>query len=325
MSKIGLIPRLIKSIRMADSQADKKNILAEYKQEDQLKKILVVLYNPWIDLRMQNFKPKYMGKGFGMGMSRFMPLIADIISGNFDQREAEFACKMAMNHINSDDAEIFLGILHQDLGLGLEVETINQVWPGLIADYPLRLATAGKIDNFKDFPAAVQVLSQGFRINVIVNDGKVSFRDKAGGVIEHWDMYKAQFLNLAQGQNTVFDGHAVVANGNEIVETDNNTVLDAPVEDIRFMLWDVVRYDGFIQGEDTRIGYNWRYNGIEHMMMLAIEKNPQPCYDIVRAEMVGSQEQLIATVEKFGGQCVIKTMSSIWHQGPTTEEIIIQG
>lgn len=325
MSKIGLIPRLIKSIRQAESQLDKKNILLEYSQEDQLKKILMILYNPWIDLRMQDFKPKYMGKGFGMGMSRFMPLITDIISGDFDQREAEFACKMAMTHINSDDAEIFLGILHQDLGLGLEIETINQVWPGLIADYPIRLATPGDIGEYKNFPAAVQGLSQGLRINVIISDGEVSFRNKNGEVIEHWDMYKTQFLNLAQGQNTVFDGHAVVATGNEITETENAAVLQSDADNVKFMLWDVVRYDGFIQGIDTRIGYNWRYNGIEHMMILAMEKNPQPCYDIVKAEMVGSQEQLIATVEKYNGTCVIKPMDSIWQQGLTSEEIILQG
>lgn len=325
MSKVGLIPRVINEIKLAETQLGKKNILAKYSLEDTLKKILVVLYNPWIDLKLQDFQPKYMGKSFGMGMSRFMPLINDIISNKFDQREAEFACKMAMNHINTDDAEIFLGILRQDLGLGLEIETINQVWPGLIADYPLRLATPGNYADFTEFPAAVQPISQGLRVNIIVNEGEVSFRDKNGDVIEGWDMYSEQFLNLAQGQATVFDGHAVVAKDSEVSETDNEVVLQAPAEEIKFLLWDVIRYDGFIQGDDNRIGYNWRYNGIEHMMMLAIEKNPEPCYDLIKAEMVGSTEQLAATVAEFNNQCVIKTMSGTWSQGKTNQEIIFKG
>lgn len=325
MSKVGLIPRVINEVKSAETQLGKKNILAKYSQEDLLKKILVVLYNPWIDLKLQDFTSKYMGKSFGMGMSRFMPLIADIISNKFDQREADFACRMAMNHINTDDAEIFLGILRQDLGLGLEIETINQVWPKLIANYPLRLATSGDYTDFTEFPAAVQPISQGLRVNIIVNEGDVSFNDKNGNVIEGWDMHTQQFLNLAQGQATVFDGHAVVAKDSEVSETDNDVVLQAPAEEIKFLLWDVIRYDGFIQGADNRIGYNWRYNGIEHMMMLAIEKNPDPCYDLIKAEMVGSDEQLAATVAEFNNRCVIKTMAGTWSQGETNQEIIIEG
>lgn len=321
MSKVGLIPRIIENLRLAETQSDKQEILSKYHNEVQLKRILNVVYNPWIDLKLQNFEPKYMGKQFGMGMPQFMHVIEDIISGAFDQREAEFACRMAMNHINTDDAEVFLGVLRQDLGLGLEIETINTVWPGLIADYPIRLATVGDIKDFDRFPAAVQPLSQGLRVNVIVNDGSVSFRTKTGEVIESWDQYAAQFSNLAQGQNIVFDGHAVVADGTQITETDNQQVLEADPAAIRFVLWDAVRYDGFIQGSDTRIGYNWRYNGIEHMMMLAVEKNPQPCYDLLRAEMVGSQEQLNLTVARYTA-CVIKPMDSIWSQGKTLEEII---
>lgn len=325
MSKVGLIPRLINDIKSAKTQLDKKNILAKYSQEDILKKILVILYNPWINLKLQDFTPKYMGKSFGMGMSRFMPLIDDIISEKFDQREAEFACRMAMNHINTDDAEIYLGVLRQDLGLGLEIETINQVWPGLIADYPLRLASTGKYSDFTEFPAAVQKLSQGLRVNIIVNDGEVSFRNKSGDIIEGWNCWSEQFLNLSQGNNTVFDGHAMVVDGTTVVETENDAVLAADAENIRFMLWDVIRYDGFVKGDDNRIGYNWRYNGIQHMMLLAIEHNPNPCYDLLSAEMVGSQEQLAATVAKFENKCVIKTMAGTWSQGETKQEIIVKG
>jgi hypothetical protein len=322
MSKVGLILRVIENIRKLETQSDKREILNKYHNEVQLSRILNILYNPWIDLKLQEFQPKYMGKQFGMGMPQFMHVIDDIISGSFDQREAEFACRMAMNHINTDDAEIFLGILRQDLGLGLEIETINSVWPGLIADYPIRLATVGNADNFDRFPAAVQPLSQGLRVNIIVHDGTVSFRNKSGEVIENWGQYTEQFLNLAQGQNTVLDGHAVVASGTEIVSTDNDVVLSADPDIVRFILWDAVRYDGFIQGKDTRIGYNWRYNGVEHMMLLAREKNTNPCYDLLRAEMVGSHQQLMQTIKKHSA-CVIKPMNSIWQQGKTSEESII--
>jgi hypothetical protein len=324
MSKTGLLLAIINNIRAADTQDGKLAILTKYANEVQLRRILNIVYNPWIDLKLQKFETKHMGKRFGMGMSQFLHIFSDIISGNFDQREAEFSCRMALMHVNSDEAELFLGIARQDLNLNLDIDTINKAWPGLIVEYPIRLAQPGDITGFTSFPAAVQPLSQGLRVNAVVHEGSATFRDKTGAIIEGWDIYHQQFINLAQGQNTVFDGHAIVANGDKIVETDNDMVRLANPEDIRFVIWDAVRYDGFVQGADTRIGYNWRYNGIEHMMMLAMEKNPKPCYTVTRAELVGSAEQLAETV-RLHQQCVIKSLAGTWSQGPTTEEIIYTG
>lgn len=326
MSKVGLINKIITSIRLQPEQSGKQAILEKYLNEVPLRKILNIIYNPWIDLKLQDFQTKHMGKEFGMGMSQFMHIFDEIIQGKFDRREAEFACRMALMHINCDDAEIFLGIIHQDLGLGLEISTINAAWPGFIADYPIRLASPGSIETFDKFPASIQPLSRGLRFNAIVTGPDVSFRDKTGKTIDNWDVYKAQFNTLAQGQTTVFDGHAyVVDKDGNIVETDNEKVLAANPEDVRFVLWDTIRYDGFIVGEDTRIGYNWRYNGIEHMMILAFDKNPQPaCYTMLRAELVGSIEQLKEAVTRFDNGCVIKPLDSTWKQGKVVDEIIYE-
>jgi hypothetical protein len=136
-------------------------------------------------------------------------------------------------------------------------------------------------------------------------------------------MYDEQFKNLAQGQSTVYDGHAVVADGPKIAETSNEKVLEAEPDKVKFILWDVIRYDGFIEGKDTRIGYNWRYNGLEHMCILAIEKNPQPCYSVLKAELVGSQEQLELTINKMGS-CVVKSLEGTWKHGIDETQLIYE-
>ena len=184
------------------------------------------------------------------------------------------------------------------------------------------ISTSGDYKTFKSYPAAVQPISRGLRVNVIIHKNKVSYKDKLGNDIEGWEIYDEQFINLAQNNSTVFDGHAVVANGTVVVETDNEKVLEAKPENIRFNFWDVIRYDGFIKGEDTRIGYNWRHNGIEHMIILAIDKNKTPCYDIVKADLVGSDEQLKLTVEKYKSKCVIKSLDGTWIRGNDPSQII---
>ena len=324
MSKQNLLVNTVEALQGLDSQQEKQQLLQKYKNEKMLERIISIAYNPWINLKLQNFESNKSGKMFGMGISKFLHIIDDIIDNKLDEKEKRFSCNMALTHINNLEADLFKSLITQSLDLGLEIDTINAVWPGLIMKYPIRFATYGDVTDYENFPACVQPVSTGLRVNVIVNKDTVSYRDKDGNIIEGWDCWNEQFVNLAQGQETVLDGHAVVVDTkNNVVSRENNAVLESPAENIRFIFWDAVRYDGFIRGKDTRIGYNWRYNGLQHMMMLAIEQNPTPCYAATDAEMVGSQEQLDSTIEKMKYNCVVKQMDGIWQHGETNQEIIL--
>jgi hypothetical protein len=324
MSKIHLLSELLGKLENFKTQEEKFELLSTYQKEPILKKILTIAYNPWIDFGMQDFTPKRYGKKFGMGLTKFLHLLTDIIDEKFDEKEKLFSCNMAMMHIEERDADTFLKLLKQEMDLGLEPETINRVWPGLIMIHPISNPTPGDYKTFKSYPAAVQPISRGLRVNVIIHKNKVSYKDKLGNDIKGWEIYDEQFINLAQNNSTVFDGHAIVANGTTVVETNNDKVLEADAENIRFNFWDVIRYDGFIKGEDTRIGYNWRHNGIEHMIILAIDKNKTPCYDTVKADLVGSDEQLKLTVEKYKSKCVIKSLDGTWIRGNDPSQIIYE-
>lgn len=324
MSKTHLLSELLHKLEYLSTQEEKYNLLSKYNKEPILKQILNIAYNPWIDFGMQDFQPRRLGKKFGMGITKFLHILTDIIDDKYDDKEKNFSCQMALQHIDEREAEIFVRLLRHELDLGLESETINKVWPDLIMIYPLSDPTPGDYKTFKSYPAAIQQISRGLRVNVIIHKNKVTYKDKLGNDIEGWEMYDEQFVNLAQNNSTVFDGHAVVANGTTVVETDNNKVLEADAENIRFIFWDVIRYDGFIRGKDTRIGYNWRHNGMEHMIILAIEKNPIPCYDIVKADLVGSDEQLEASVNKYKSKCVIKSLEGTWVRGKDPTQIIYE-
>jgi len=321
MSKINLIPDLIHQLTVLGTQEDKLILLQKYEKETLLKRVLVLAYNPWINFKLQHYVPRHSGKQYGMGLSRFMHVFDEINENKLTTKEAEFSFSMAFLHINTTDASLLLALITQTLDVGLELSTINAVWPNLITVYPLRTAHEADYTQFNTFPAAIQPCSTGLRVNIIVCDKLVSYRNKDGTVIDGWDQWDDQFVNLAQGQNTVFDGHALVASNSEIEETDNDKVIAADPTCIRFTLWDVIRYDGFIAGEDTRIGYNWRYNGLEHMMMLAMDKNPTPCYNMLKADMVGSADQLEAAINNYS-KAVIKSLDSTWATGTSPYEII---
>ena len=324
MSKVHLLSKLLTQVKAYNSQEEKFELLFTYRKEPIFKRIITIAYNPWINFGMQDFAPKRMGKEFGMGIVKFLHILTDISDEKYTDKEKQFSCQMALTHIDENEAELMVSLLRQELDLGLELETINRVWPGLIMIYPISMPTVGKQTTFESYPAAVQPISRGLRVNVIIHKDTVTYKNKLGEDITGWEMYDEQFMNLAQGQSTVFDGHAMEVNGTEIVETDNKKVLEADAENIRFVFWDVIRYDGFINGEDTRIGYNWRYNGIEHMILLAMDKNTTPCYDTVKADLVGSNEQLELTVLKYKSKCVIKSLDGTWTHGTDPTQLICE-
>lgn len=325
MSNAHFLSTIINSIAEATSQQEKAIILSKYSKESLLKRIIKISYNPWVNLNLQNFVPSHMGKQFGMGIAKFIHIIDDIIEKKLDHKEAEFSCKMAFIHITTDEAPILLKLINQTLDdyLGLEVDTINSIWDNFIVTYPIsQPASTFDVEQFDAFPAAVQTYSTGLRVNIIVNENQAHMRLKNGTVFENFDIWLHQFVTLAQGQATVFDGHAVVIDSNNnIIETENEKVFEADPANVRFILWDAIRYDGFINGEDTRIGYNWRYNGIEHMMMLALDKIDKPVYDVARAELVGSTEQLVETL-KSKDTAVVKSLASTWKHGIAKDEYI---
>lgn len=324
--KIAIVATITDKLKAATSKKEKLEILHYYKSETLYKRLLSYTYNPLINFNMNDWKPKHYGKMHGQGISKFMHIPEDIFQGKFTKEEAIFACNMAMMHINTREAILFEGMLHKDLGIDVDIDIINEVWPNLIPKYPVQMPVKYEpsIHLHMPFPAVVQPMSRGLRVNIVIRGNSVEFRDKNGKILESFNNYIEQFSNLAQNGSTVFDGHAVVVDDDmNIIGTDDSVVLAAKPENVRFILWDCIRYDGFVDGKDNRIGYNWRFNGLEHMMFLAIDKNPTPCYRAAESKIVSSVQEAEQYAKEIKNPIVLKNLSGTWKNGPTSDELII--
>ena len=327
MSKAGLIPKIADSIRSAETQEDKLAILSKYHNETLIKRILKYAYNPMIDFGLSNFTPRSMGKEHGMGMSKFMHILEEIIEGKFDYKESMFATNLALGHMNDEEAPIFVGILRKNLDWGLEIETINKVWENLVHEYPVQTATEATPELLSklEFPCVVQHMSSGIRVSIIVKNDEVKFKDKHGNNLPFFDDLAPQFQELAQFGSVVFDGHALLVDDKNVsIGATDQQIIAREGGKLKFMLWDLIRYDGFIQGADTRLGYNWRYNGIEHMMLLTAGKVEDPCFLLPTSHPVKIPEHAMGFVEKINSPVVIKSLANTWGGGYTTQELIVR-
>lgn len=326
MSRIGLTGKISKSLREAQTQEEKKEILIKYQNESLVKRIVNFAYNPLLDYGMADYTPKHTGVLDGMGISKFLHILEDILAGKFDKQEAKFACDLALSYINQDEASIFIGILQKDLDWKLSNEIINEVFSDINTGYPLQTPMDWDLSIFKTFtmPVVAQKKYHGMRINVKVRGTEVTFTDKDGHPNTKFDEYKEQFSNLAQHGDTVYDGMALLVKDHQPVDSTEQEIMEANISDIKFVLWDAIRYDGFMDGKDNRIGYNWRANGLEHMMMLAIESNPNPCYSMPSNRVCNSLEEVLEFCNGNNCDAIVKNLSGTWRGGETNQELIFR-
>jgi hypothetical protein len=311
MSKIAMIRFIADKLIEAETQEEKQEVLQRYSDDTLFKKLLYYTYNPMIVFGMDEYNPQKtkFGVDGGMGISKFMHVADDLYQNKLDYQEATFACNLVLTHINVQEAELFLGMIKKDIGVGIEPETINKVWPDFIPTYPVQYATeyTSELEKSITFPAVCQPRYKGNRVNIIVRMNTVEFRDEQGKILTGFEEYGADFSHLAQNQATVFDGCF------------KNTAKGK-----RFVIWDVIRYDGFVKGSDNRLGYNWRFNGLEHMWLIAQEKTPKPCYKIAICNSVTSWSNARKAAKDIKSDIIVKNLDGTWQNGFVNDQLVLR-
>lgn len=321
---------VFENIKNANSPDEIKSALVASGPDPLIQKILFYTFSPLVEFNLSDWEPNDNGTDGGSGISKFMHVPNDIFENRFTEEESYIAANLVSSHISDEEHYIFVGMLKKHIDLGVDNDTmidiINDVWPGTIQRYPLR--KAGKLDEqiIESFskPLVAQEMTRGLRVNVAVRGKTVTYKLGDGTPIEGWHIWDDQFRTLMQEGNTVLDGHAqVVDENNIVVETDNDAVLAADPASIRFVFWDAIRYDGFIEGEDTRIGYNWRFNGLEHMMLIAAGNVTLPCYRASEFIVVKNLKQARKWSITNDFDFVIKNLNATWKTGTTDQEMLL--
>ena len=119
-----------------------------------------------------------------------------------------------------DDAKVLERVIQKDLKCGVSISTANDVWHGLVTEYPVMLCSQFEqklVDKVK-FPALVQTKMDGMRFNAIVRDGKVEYRSRNGKEIQLLGNLDSDFITLAGNIDCVFDGELLVASASGVMD-----------------------------------------------------------------------------------------------------------
>lgn len=264
---------------------------------------------------------------WGMVLLHLDDLHNRIITGNL----AREATDRLLARFDLDDQELLIGILKGDLDCGVNVATINEVFPECIPETPyMRCSVSSKVDMDKwgwDGGVYGQEKMDGMFANVMVmNDGLVTIKTRAGTRLPldplknlHWSLADS----LIAGH--VYMGEMLVFKSGELLprETGNgilNSILKGGTlpenHRVKFMMWDVVPLDDFLKGKCV-IPY------ADRLAMLHEIRSVDSWVGIVETQRYQSKAEAqkhYAEIIAAGGEgTVVKRGGGIWKDGTSKE------
>jgi hypothetical protein len=318
----------------ADASRNYKIDLLTTKQSDEtLQQIIFLALDPFTQFYQRKI-PYYMTDSLPTrGLKTAMYDLKQLSNRSVTGHEAIDWLTDILETLSADDAKVIERIIQKDLKCGVAASTVNNVWPGLVHEYPCMLCSAFDqklVDKIK-FPAYVQLKMDGMRFNAIVKDGKCEFRSRNGKEIQLLGCLEQEFVHIADGKNVVFDGELLVSDKGVILDrqTGNGilnkavkgTISDLEANKVHATIWDLIPYEQFMAGKCS-VDYHTRFSTLEGFALPTKIR-------IVESKVVGSFEEAQAIFEKYldEGQegIILKSMSGIWEDKRSKNQIKFKG
>ena len=249
--------------------------LREHQGHETLREVIRLALCPFTQFYQRKI-PTYKCDGTNANIESILPALYDLSSRQVTGNAAIEYLRMLLTSLNEDDAKVLERIIDKSLDCGVQVSTANDVWPGLITEYPCMLCSPfeQKLVDKINFPAYAQMKMDGMRFNAIVRDGKCEFRSRNGKEILLLGNLEQEFIALAGSIDCVFDGELLVMldgdhqfadrqTGNGILNKANKgTITAEQAAMVHATVWDLIPYVQFVDGY-CPTPYSKRYSTLE--------------------------------------------------------------
>jgi len=331
------INQFLESLAANSSRNFKRDQLEANKDNELLREVIRLALCPFTQFYQRKI-PAYTPNTTGHAAS-----LASMLPALYDLRERLVTGNAAIDHLTNilqalspDDAKVMERIIQKDLKCGVQASTANDVWMGLIVEYPVMLCSPFEqklVDKIK-FPAMVQLKMDGMRFNAIVRDGKCEFRSRNGKEIQLLGNLEQDFIDMAGPVDCVFDGELLVMEGDKILDrqtgngilnkANKGTISAADAAKVRATVWDVIPYVMFETGY-CGTPYSTR---IDSLANLLATHEPEKVY-LVQKTVVQNIEEANVIFERYlsMGQegIILKDLSGVWEDKRSKTQIKFKG
>ena len=251
---------ILEDLAANPSRNYKIDLLKQHENNRLLREVVRLALDPFTQFYIRKI-PKYEATGSGClmaAMDQLFELSSRIVTGN----AAIEHLTQVLTSLSPKNAMVLERIIAKDLRCGVSTATANDVWLGLILDYPCMLASQydQKLVDKMTWPAYVQLKLDGMRFNAVVRDGQCEFKSRNGKTIDLLGNLEQEFVSMANGIDCVYDGELLVVDedGYPLNRQTGNGILNKALKGtinhdeaakVRATVWDYIPYLYFTSGE----------------------------------------------------------------------------
>ncbi len=347
------IKEILDEIAAVGGKNDKGKILAKYKDNELLKRVIYLAHSPRIKFYIKQIPeyPKVDTEEGLMGLNHALDQLEPILKRTVTGNDAIEHLTSLLASLTLDDAYVLERIIDKNLKVGMD-SGINKVIPNLIEETPYQGAKSfSEKSAQKLFEKGKAVMSQvkadGTYRNAIIRSGEVELISRQGEVST---LTGAKFLNeLAQLEDCVLNGELTidgvkrtVANGMvssimDIVEKadergevetakkvaafeDKHGLMSEALDKLRFTVWDMITVDEYFEAKSST-EYHERFNTLRKR--LEVQTHEQ--VDLIETRFIRTygeaMDHFLDTQKRGLEGTIIKDSHAGWKDGKPTYQI----
>ena len=221
--------------------------------------------------------------------------------------------------LEPDDREVIRRVLGRNLKCGVSEAPVEKTWPDLMLSYPCMPVSPLDSKTKLTFPVIAQTKMDGMRFNAIVENGKVSYRSRAGKELDLFGVLDADVMNLTAETEYVLDGELLMAGpdgtpmdrktGNGLLtKFQKGTGTAELAKQIRAVVWDIIPLFAFRKGRCS-VGYRDRHIMLHPNQVGRIQVAPIAIVNSMEEAQVLYQQKLAEGEEGL----VLKDPNGAWE------------
>lgn len=280
-----MICEIIKELRSTSSRNEKESILFANKDNEILKKVFYLAYDPSINFYIKSipYEDNWKhGEYFEYDENEEFEILFDVLetiySRDLTGNKAISFLTGVLSERSTEMQELVCNIVKKDLDCGVQTTTINKIWKGLITEPPYlsyTLFSEKLIKNFK-LPCYSQIKLDGLYADVFVMKDSVSYRSRSGinckFKLPHNVEEKLMELITDPEAGFVLHCEALVRKDGSFTEFEERKIGngylnsdESDPEKVVIVIWDVVGIDEYNNRKSTE-DYTERFNLVEDIV-----------------------------------------------------------
>lgn len=299
---------IIKELRSTSSRNEKEAILLTNKDNETLKKVFYLAYDPSINFYIKSvpYEDNWKhGEYFEYDENEEFEILFDVLETIYSREltgnKAISFLTGVLSERSTDMQELVCNIVKKDLDCGVQTNTINKIWKNLITEPPYLSYTLFSEKLIKSFklPCYSQIKLDGLYSDVFVMKDSVSYRSRSGVPCRFKlpDSVEEKLINLSQCSDGEFVLHceALVRKDNSFTEFEERKIGngylnsdDSDSDKVVIVIWDVVGTDDYDNRKSTN-DYSERFNMVEKI----VEYVDTPHIQVVGSRFCNTTQEVI--------------------------------